>query len=337
MNARGLAITVFALACAGCARPIYLLTYNAFNLFDSVDDGTEYREYDPGGGRWNARLYERRLAAVATVIRRSCPGGPDILALQELENRSVLDALCERHLSGYRYRVVPDAPLGGVRCAIASRLPIRRAGTLDAGDWNGVKTRLVLEVVVDCRGAPLSLLVVHWKSKTEGVAETRAARDAAAAAVASRLSSLLAERPDRDVVVAGDFNENVDELHAGVGRRVQAGRLAVGLIGVDSPDRARADDGLVSLYDPWNELTRANRGSAPYRGAWETPDHMLLSAGLFDRSGLVYRRGSFRAVKHSFMLDPGTGFPLRDRELGWRYSDHLPLLAELERVPDRGR
>ncbi len=317
------AAAVLALACAGCVRPVTLLTWNTFNLFDADDAGTEYREYDPGRGRWNAALYERKLAAVASVIRRACPGGPDIVALQELENGSVLDALCDRHLAGYRWRAV-SAGDGGVRCGVASRLPILRAGTLDCGEWEGEKLRPALEVEVDCHGAPLVVVVVHWKSKVEGEGITQPGRDAAARAVARRLRGLLAAQPGRDVVVAGDLNASVEDLAAGAGARA--------LIGVDSPEQAGVDGGRVSLYDAWNELPPSARGSAAYRGAWQTPDHLLLSAGLFDGLGLVYRKGSFDTVRHSFMLDPRTGFPLKDRALVWRYSDHLPLLASLDRV-----
>jgi hypothetical protein len=317
---------VFALsAFAGCERPVTILSWNAFNLFDAVDDGTEYREYDPGLGRWNRSLYERKLDSLATVIRRSCPGGPDIIALQELENRAVLDDLCGR-LGGYPHRVVPDGR-GGVRCGVASRFPILKAATLAVGEWDGEPLRPVLEVELDCGGAPLRVLVVHWKSRVEGEGFTQPARDAAASVISRRLARLLSETPEGDVIVAGDFNQNADELLAGVGRRG-----AAALAGVASPERAGVSNGRVALYDPWHGLAPSERGSSGYRGAWQTPDHLLLSAGLFDRSGLAYRSGSFQAVRHSFMLDPRTGFPLKDRELVWRFSDHLPLLLELDRM-----
>lgn len=320
-----LAAAAFAVALAGCRERVTILTWNAFNLFDAVDDGTEYREYDPGLGRWNAALYERKLSAAAAVIRRSCPGGPDVIALQELENRRVLDDLCGR-LAGYAHRVAPDGQPGGVRCAVASRYPVRRTATHEVGEWDAQPLRPVLEVELDCGGAPLRLLVVHWKSRLEGEGPTQPARDAAAAVVARRLARLLADSPADDVVVAGDLNENADELLAGVGSRGTAV-----LAGVASPAQAGASGGRVALYDPWHGLPPSDRGSAVYRGSWQTPDHLLLSAGLFDRSGLSYRDRSFRVVRHSFMLDPRTGFPLKDRELVWRYSDHLPLLLELER------
>jgi endonuclease/exonuclease/phosphatase family metal-dependent hydrolase len=325
--AAALALALAAACLTGCPGTVTVLSWNAFNLFDAVDDGTEYREYDPGLGRWSAALYERRLDALAAVIRRSCPGGPDVVALQELENRRVLDDLCGR-LSGYPHRVAPEGR-GGVRCGVASRYPILGAATLEVGEWGGEPLRPVLEVELDCKGAPLRLLVVHWKSRVEGEGLTQPARDAAAAVVSRRLSRLLASVPAADVVVAGDFNQNADELLEGVGA---PGRAV--LAAAPAPALAGARGGRVALYDPWLSLQPSQRGSSGYRGAWQTPDHLLLSPGLFDHRGLAYRPGSFRVVRHSFMLDPRTGFPLRDRDLLWRASDHLPILVELERAGD---
>jgi hypothetical protein len=68
-----------------------------------------------------------------------------------------------------------------------------------------------------------------------------------------------------------------------------------------------------------------------YRGRWQTPDRILLSAGLFDATGFSYRPGHFRVVRRSFLLH--RGYPRR-----WRASargaesgtsDHLPLLLSI--------
>ena len=44
-----LLFTVFLLFSA-CHHRIDILTYNVQNLFDDVDDGTEYSDFDPGLG-----------------------------------------------------------------------------------------------------------------------------------------------------------------------------------------------------------------------------------------------------------------------------------------------
>ena len=66
------------------------MSYNVENLFDDVDDGTEYPEYDPGRGSWSSEAFPLRVDTIAEVVRKSVPGGPDILLLQEVENGNAL-------------------------------------------------------------------------------------------------------------------------------------------------------------------------------------------------------------------------------------------------------
>ena len=84
------------------------------------------------------------------------------------------------------------------------------------------------------------------------------------------------------------------------------------------------------LYEPWYELPEAKRGSYFYQGGWETMDHILLSAGLFDTHGFHYHPGSFTALRLAFLLRPN-GTPRSGHLTGTRgYSDHLPLLLTLD-------
>ena len=83
------------------------------------------------------------------------------------------------------------------------------------------------------------------------------------------------------------------------------------------------------LYSPWLELEGPERGTVVHRGAWETPDHFLLSAGLFDRAGVWYAPGGFAVIRDG-LVSPATGHPRR-----WigtdGHSDHLPILLHLRR------
>ena len=89
--------------------------------------------------------------------------------------------------------------------------------------------------------------------------------------------------------------------------------------------------GRVILYEPWLELPAAERGSYFYQGEWETMDHILLSAGLFDSHGFRYRKGGFRVMKLPFLLRPdGTPRKWTHLKAERGYSDHLPLLITLQ-------
>ena len=71
-------------------------------------------------------------------------------------------------------------------------------------------------------------------------------------------------------------------------------------------------------YDPWNlvypfrYLHYYSRGIYLFNGNSCTPDHILISAGLFDKDGFYYKTGNFRVA-----------------DVGYGYSDHLPLLMTL--------
>jgi endonuclease/exonuclease/phosphatase family metal-dependent hydrolase len=293
------------------------------NLFDDVASGEEYAEYR--GPRWAEELYPVKLAALARAIRTCAPGGPDLVALQEVESAKALTDLRDRHLRGLGYRQVVFVPQPGSVTGVGflSRVEIARVRAHMVGETAGEPLRYILEVELEQRGRRLTVLNNHWKSKTEGVEATAGARRQAERVLARRLAELLEADPGADLLALGDFNENLEELEEGrllraVGRRREAGLAAE----------------AIRLYDPWFELPASGRGSAAYQGRWQTPDHILLAPGLFDARGFSYRPGDFRVVRSSFLLQGPQGFPRRfltgrssAAERG--VSDHLPLCLEL--------
>jgi endonuclease/exonuclease/phosphatase family metal-dependent hydrolase len=277
------------------------------NLFDDRDSGLEYPEYR--GERWGAERYDAKLAAVARAIRASCPGGPDLVALQEVESERALADLGRRlEALGYRYRVFVPQPGAVTGVAFLSRLPVLRTHALSVPSAEGpgqgtgqAPLRHIVEIEVECRGRRLHVLNNHWKAKTEGVRETEPGREAAAEVLARRVARLLAEDPAADLLALGDFNRNLEELEPW----------------------SRA----AGLHDPWTGLPPERQGSAVHRGAWQTPDHVLLAPGLLDRRGFRWPRGAFHVVRPAFLLQERTGFPRRFAAGG--ASDHLPLLVSL--------
>ena len=249
------------------------MSYNVENLFDDVDNGTEFRQYDPGAGKWNTESFALRVDTIAEVVRKAVPGGPDILLLQEIENENALRVLRDRGLAGMGYDhlvMVPKRRLAA-NVAILSRLPVARVHTWQVGAFESSPVRDILEIEIEREGRILHLLDNHWKSKTDGARQTEVSRQEAAGVVARRLREILAADPAADVVVAGDFNESVDEY-----ARAARGYLTA-LIPEDVtvPIEARAativlsgnarrlgivEDSLV-LYEPWFELAPSQRGS----------------------------------------------------------------------------
>jgi len=324
------------------AGGLTILTYNVENLFDDVDNGTEFPEFDPTRGRWNADLFHMRVESIAEVVRKAVPGGPDVLLLQEVENQNALHVLLDTGLRdlGYRYSVLQPKRRLAANVAVASRLPIGRVLSHAVRPWRKNPVRDVIEVEIRTKAGVLHLFDDHWKSKAGGTKATEGSRLESAGIVARRMREIAAQEPAADIVVAGDMNENADEYER-VGRAYQtalmpasaAAPAAYAASRIFLPGDAAGSWGAgprVVLYEPWFELPRSGRGSYFYQGEWETMDHILLSAGLFDSRGFHYHPGRFAVIRLPFLLKKN-GTPRKWTMSGGRgYSDHLPLLLTLD-------
>jgi endonuclease/exonuclease/phosphatase family metal-dependent hydrolase len=328
-----------ALSSAG--RGLTLMVYNVENLFDDVRDGTEYREFDPGRG-WSAELFRLRVDTIAEVVRKAVPGGPDILALQEVENENALRALADSALKDLGYTFVVFVPKKGLAAnlGVLSRLPVSRVHSFAVPRWEKEPTRDVVEVEIEAGGRTLHLLDNHWKSKTGGARKTEQARLSAAAVAGRRVREILSRDPAADVILAGDLNESIDEWRlTGMGyqtallpaaERTPPGWSGSSIFLTAVPAQAGVRGDRLVLYDPWFEVDSRDRGSYYYHKRWETIDHALMTPGLFDGAGFTYRTGGFQVLRSPFLLTP-RGAPRKWTGLqGERgYSDHLPLLVRL--------
>jgi endonuclease/exonuclease/phosphatase family metal-dependent hydrolase len=333
-----------ALAFASPASALTIMSYNVENLFDDVRNGTEYREFDPGKGKWTSDSFLQRVQVISEVVRKSTAGGPDVLLLQEVENGNALSVLVEQGLRGMGYRWYALVPKKGLAAGVAvvSRIPIARVRTHVVGAWKAnAVMRDILEAEIDVHGHLLHVLNNHWKSKTEGGKATEISRRESASVLAGRIAEILAQDPAADIVAAGDMNESIDErdrvghryltalMPAEEGGRPPAATGGIFLTASVPPFPGSAD--RCVMFDPWFELEPASRGSYSWQGDWLTVDHMLLSAGLFDREGFSYRRASFSAARMPFLLDE-RGLPRRSSPVGGKggFSDHLPILLALD-------
>ncbi len=211
-----------------------ILSYNVQNLFDDHTDGCEYAEYDPSRGEWGTAEYYARLENLSTTIRSSVQGGPDIVALQEIEHAEVLVDLRERFLGGLGYRYVCAATHEGspITVGVLSRLPVVSTRAHGAHVEGGYPLRPVLEAEIQADRRTLTLFVCHWKSKLGGARETEPLRLASAAVIADRIRELEEIDPSRDVVVAGDLNEPPGEYRSISG----AYQTALVPVGTDVPE-----------------------------------------------------------------------------------------------------
>lgn len=343
MRKAGIAAALAACV-ATCSSGLTIMTYNVENLFDDVHDGTEYREFDPNGGAWNAEFFKIRVGSIAEVVRKAVPGGADVLLLQEVENDNALTALVADGLRGMGYTWKAFVPKRGLSAnvAILSRFPIARVRTHAVGSWKGATPlRDIVEADIVIAGNTLYVLDNHWKAKSEGARATEPFRRNAAGVLARRIEEILALDPSADIVAAGDLNESLDELQR-VGTKYQTALVPESENALTTePNQSIFLSGAVTglgvvgtrcvLYEPWYEIDSSHRGSYFYQGDWLTVDHMLLSPGLFDPRGFCYRRGSFGPVRLPFLLsDTGSPKAWSNLTKDSGYSDHLPLIMSLD-------
>jgi len=221
---------VFYLSCTSCENPLAgkkppsrfrIASWNLQAFFDGQETGTEYADYRAKSS-WNEIAYKSRLAMLADAMTRwpepQTKGerpGPDIFALVEVENSTVLQDLRSGPFAPFKYSYSafaanPASPLG---LGILSRFPIlsTRSHSLQTESFS--TPRPMLEAEIELPGEHLFLFVCHWKSKLGNPSETEAIRRASAELVNRRIHELSLEHPDTPplVLVAGDLNENVDE------------------------------------------------------------------------------------------------------------------------------
>jgi len=216
--------------------PVSIMTFNVENLFDNVDDpgkndltylalsakqGEAHKavcgeiEVDRWRDQclnwdWSDDIINHKLEVVAGVILQVNDGrGPDIVALQEVENLGILERLRNEHLAdaGYNEAILIEGhDLRGVDVAFLTRLPLAGPPTLYRTDFGDAEqervadTRGILEATFELPdGSLLTGYAVHFPAPFHPTEM----REAAYRHLNGLRSALP---PDRAAFAAGDFN-----------------------------------------------------------------------------------------------------------------------------------
>ena len=290
-----------------------LVELNCENLFDCQHDSLKQdTEGLPASVRnWTPARYWRKVNSIGQEIL-SCQddGIPDLVALVEVENDSVIFDLTRRSLlrhAGYEYLMTQSPDVRGIDVALLYQPMTFRPLCCDYLEVEPLEemrpTRDVLYVQGETSGRDtLHVFVVHAPSRFGGEHPTRPNRRV----VMERIMQVVRELPeDAKVIIAGDFNDYADspslqylEQH--------------GFINVTR--EARGSNGA--------------RGTYRYQGEWESIDHVLVSRVLRDFVAESFINDA------PFLLEEDKKYggvkPLRTYN-GYRYqrgfSDHLPLVV----------
>ena len=290
-----------------------LVELNCENLFDCQHDTLKQdAEWLPASVRqWTPARYWRKLNYIGQELL-SCQdeGLPDLVALVEVENDSVLFDLTRRSLlrhAGYQYLMTQSPDVRGIDVALLYRPATFRPlcyDMLEVEPLEGMRpTRDILYVQGETiHRDTLHVFVVHAPSRFGGERQTRPNRRL----VADRLLTVIRQLPpEAKVIVAGDFNDYAD-----------------------SPAlQYLATQGLHNVTAR-AVGTHGAEGTYRYEGRWQSIDHVLVSPSLLPSVGQTYVNDA------PFLLEEDKKYggvkPFRTYN-GLHYqrgfSDHLPLVV----------
>ena len=290
-----------------------LVELNCENLFDCYHDSLKQdTEWLPASVRkWTPDRYWRKVNNIGQEIL-SCQedGFPDLVALVEVENDSVLRDLTRRSLlrnAGYQYLMTQSPDVRGIDVALLyqpfSFRPICY-DELDVQPLEGMRpTRDILYVQGETmNGDTLHVFVVHAPSRYGGEKATRPNRRVVMERIVGAIHLLP---PDAKVIVAGDFNDYADSSSLQYLEEYGLHNVTKDVVG-----------------------SHGAKGTYRYKGRWQSIDHVLVSTVLCDSVAQTFVHDT------PFLLEEDKkygGFkPFRTYN-GYRYqrgfSDHLPLVV----------
>ncbi len=292
-----LAVLVWAAAWSSFANDV------AFSVASYNVDG--YR-LTPADG-WSTKPLLSR-AEVAEVIRRA---QPNLLALQEVGSPQALEFLSKNLLElglEYPFRELLQTESQKIHCAVLSQFPIvaNRSDSSAAFALYGRSfhvLRGVMELDVEAPGGyQFTLFNVHLKSKLPAYyADSADYREAEAKVLRQKISRLLQENPNRNILVAGDFN---DFPRSKTLRRIQGrGRLRLW----DARPTESKNKPTASGDNPKKFAGISWTYYFPGEDAYFRYDYLLISAGmkrewLKDRSVIPWHPQWNLASDHRLIL-----------------------------------
>jgi len=223
------------------AQEITIMSFNVENLFDSLDDaGKNDSTYRPRATKsdpahiaecerieverwqndclyldWSDEAVDFKLEQLARTILDVNDGfGPDVIALQEVENLAILHRLRDEYLSAAGYVeaiLIEGRDIRGIDVAFLSRLPLLGEPVLHPLDMSDFPeraddTRGVLEATFELPdGAPLTGFSVHFPAPFHPIEMRWLAYE--------HLNDIRSRVPaSHHVFAAGDFNTPLREV-----------------------------------------------------------------------------------------------------------------------------
>lgn len=291
---------------------------NCENLFDyQHDEGKNDYEYLPTSDRrWDVNRYWRKVNAIAQEIV-ACGGEeewvlPDMVALCEVENDSVLRDLTRRSLlrsARYEYIMTESDDERGIDVALlyspfSFQLICYDTMRVEPVENSHATRDILYAEGLTIGGDTLHVFVVHAPSRVGGAAH-KAYRDKVANRITMAVDSLRQCHDNPDIIIAGDFNDYADD-HA--------------------PVFLRSHDLVHISKDA--QGSHGAKGTYKFQGKWGSLDHIFVSpsmAGRLEDCFIFDAPFLLSDDKKYGGKQPKRTYVGKRHQRG--FSDHLPLVA----------
>lgn len=296
---------------------------NCENFFDfRHDDGKEDIEFTPDGNRrWNENKFWTKLRNLSREIISCGMDGtdwrlPDIVALCEVENDTVMEYLTKRsplRRAGYEYIMTNSPDVRGIDVAmlyhpgkfkLISTYPLRITPTAGMRPTRDILYASGMIIT----GDTIHILITHAPSKYGGEKRTRPNRELVIDRLCDATDSIRAMHADPCIIITGDFNEYASSMTL---KKLYDRQLT------NVSENAKGQNGADASYK--------------YKGEWKSIDHIFVGGKL---AGLHHET----VINDSpFLLEDDEKYggkqPFRTYR-GWKYrkgySDHLPVVARFK-------
>ncbi len=333
---RSLLIIITLLLCVSSfsQEKYNIMFYNVENFFDAVDDpNTRDEEFLPEGERhWNGYRMKQKSDNIGKVIIAA--GGFDIpvlVGLAEVESDTIGKILtCYSPIKdlNFAYLHKESQDRRGIDVMLLYRKdfynPIKTCYyPVEYPNDTTFRSRDILYSKGVLGGDTIHIFVNHWPSKYGGAMATIPLRKAAALTLKKRTDSIMATAPMAKIIIMGDLNDAANEPSL------------TEALGVIRYQQNLPDNALVNLSWP---LVDKGLGSHKYRGNWSMIDHIIVSKGMLQGSGLKTNNEGMQIVKLDYLLendDRYMGQQPKRTYWGYKYhggySDHLPVMLTVTR------
>lgn len=310
-----------------------VMFYNVENLFDTKDDPTTTGddEFTPEGENyWDDERYQVKLNHLVDAMLLANNKTPLFAGFAEIENRSVLEDLCQTStFKNVNYRIThfDSEDRRGVDCGfiydadrfvptIETRIAVRMEN-----DPN-FRTRDILYIKGQVKGGKeLHVFVNHWSSRREGEEITEPRRIQAAKVLRAKIDEILNHNAAANIIVMGDFNDT------------PINRSLKEVVRAKGQHELQAGDLVNLLIEEQNKAL----GTSVHRGNWDVLDQLIVSQGLLQgKSGLkLYKNNAFIVKQEALLFTYKNGDQKPSATYGGNnyyggYSDHLPVYLTLE-------